>query len=33
MFVQYFFVNYIFPFQTTTIDYNGDDKVGIQVNP
>ncbi len=32
MFAQGFFVNYIYPFQTTIVDYNDDDKVGIKMN-
>jgi hypothetical protein len=27
-----FFCYYIFPFQTAIVDYNDDDKVGIQMN-
>jgi hypothetical protein len=27
-----FFVNYIFPFQTAIVDYNDNNKVGIQMN-
>jgi hypothetical protein len=32
MFMQDFFVNYIFPFQRAIVDYNDDDKVGIRMN-
>ncbi len=32
MFAQDFFINYIFPFQTTIVDYNDNDKVGIKMN-
>jgi hypothetical protein len=32
MFVQDFFVNYIFPFQKAIVDYNDDDKVEIKMN-
>jgi len=32
MFVQGFFINYIFPFQKAIVDYNDNDKVGIKMN-
>ncbi len=32
MFTQYFFINYIFPFQRAIVNYNEDDKIGIIMN-